>query len=286
MHLRSRFAITSALLLLPSLALAAEGTFDRTLNVSGATYLSVATGSGNIHLSPGSDSQVHIKGHVKSGSRSNWPLGGGSLEEQVREIVDHPPIEQQGSSIKIGRHTERLNNISIDYDITLPAGGEVEATSGSGDVRVERISGGVKVETGSGGIEASEIGGLVSLETGSGDIRAGLANARDVKAHTGSGNLRLGNVQGPLRADTGSGNIDISGKPSSSWKLEAGSGSVTLNTGQSHFTLDAETGSGDVHSDPPLLTHGSQEHGHISGDVNGGGPMVRIETGSGDIAIH
>ena len=52
-------------------AFAAEKSFDRTLTVNGPVTLHVSTGSGYIHVSPGSDNQVHIVGHVKSGN-SLW----------------------------------------------------------------------------------------------------------------------------------------------------------------------------------------------------------------------
>lgn len=282
-------AVSAALMLGPALARAAEGTFDRTLNVSGSTYLYVDTGAGNIHVSPGSGNQVHIVGHVKAGNNGwNWNWNGsndGGPEERVRKVVGNPPIRQEGSTIRIGKNQE-VHNVSIDYEITTPAGTKLEADSGSGDIRIRQITGGVVANTGSGNIEAAQIGGYVSLETGSGDIRSDVANSGEVKAHTGSGNVRLDNVQGALKADTGSGNIDVSGRPSSPWKLEAGSGNLTLNTGGAHYSLDAETGSGSLHTDPPMTTHGTQERHHISGDINGGGPMVRLETGSGDITIH
>lgn len=295
MRLRSSIALglaTSSVLLLlvtPCLALAAEGSFDRTLNTNGPTYLYVDTGSGYVHVSPGSDNQVHIVAHVKANNKGWWSGGSseGSPEDRVKKVVDNPPIQQQGNTIRIGKQQESwLRNISIDYEITTPATTQLEAGSGSGDIRVSRIVGSVKAETGSGGIEASAIGGNVNLETGSGDIRADLSSGRDVKAHTGSGSIRLGNVQGGLRAETGAGDIEVTGKPTSDWKIDTGSGSLTLNTQGAHSSLYAQTGSGNVHSDPPILTHGNQEHHRMSGEINGGGPMVRLETGSGNITIH
>ena len=73
-------ATALALAALP--ALASEATFERTLSVNGKVELSVSTGSGNIHLTPGSGNRVHIFGRVKSG----W----GGSDERVREIAAHP----------------------------------------------------------------------------------------------------------------------------------------------------------------------------------------------------
>jgi hypothetical protein len=267
---------------LPAAALAADGTFDKTLHVNGQVMLTVATGSGYVHVSPGSSSEVHIIGHVHA---NGWGFGD-SADDRVHQVVANPPIDQTGNIINIGRHHDWLRNISIDYDITAPKGTQLEANSGSGDLRLQDLGGPLKANTGSGEIEASGFSGRVDLETGSGDIHAGLQSSNDVKATTGSGSIHLQGVNGALFAETGSGDIEIGGRPNAPWKLETGSGGVTLNTGSSRFSLDASTGSGSVHSDPPITTHGSLERHHVTGDINGGGPTVRIETGSGDIRIH
>ena len=277
-----RWAAILALALTPAALFAAEGTFDKTLSVSGAANLSVSTGAGYIHITPGPEGSIHIVGHVHSSH--GW--FDGSPEDTVRKVTDNPPIEQNGNNVEVGKHTH-LQNVSIDYVITAPRGTTVEAGSGSGDLNISNLGAPLKAGTGSGSIEASDLSGDVALSTGSGDIRAMLNGAHYVKAGTGSGTIRLQGVTGGLFAETGSGDIEVGGQPGDGWKLETGSGSVTLNTGHgSHFNLDASTGSGDVHSDPPLLTHGSTDRHHITGEINGGGPTVRIETGSGDVRIH
>ncbi len=275
--------LLSGLLFVPAIASASEATFDRTLNVAGNVNVNVSTGSGYVHISPGSDNQIHIVGHVKS---SNGWFSGGSSDDRVKQIAANPPIEQSGNEVHIGKmNNDWWHNISIDYEITTPKGSNVNAGSGSGDLRINGILGGLKASTGSGSIEVGGIGGAVALETGSGDIKADLINPSSTKAQTGSGSIRLNGVVGGLKAGTGSGDIEIQGQPTSDWKLETGSGSVTLATGSAHFSLDASTGSGTVHSDPPITTHGSFEKHHVMGDINGGGPTVRVETGSGDIRI-
>ena len=281
-HVVKTAVLLGGLLLVPAIASAAEASFDRTLSVGGNPNVYVSTGSGYIHISPGSDSQIHIVGHVKS--NRNW--FGGSSDDQVKQIAANPPIEQSGNEVHIGKTDgDWQHNVSIDYDITMPKGSILNAGSGSGDLRINGIAGGLKASTGSGSIEAGGISGAVALDTGSGDIHADLVNSSSTKVQTGSGTIRVTGVKGGLKAGTGSGDIEIAGQPTSDWKLETGSGSVTLTVGSAHFTLDASTGSGTVHSDPPISTHGSLEKHHVMGDINGGGPTVRVETGSGDIRI-
>jgi hypothetical protein len=285
-------------------AFAAEKSFDRTLTVNGPVTLHVSTGSGYIHVSPGSDNQVHIVGHVK-GSNSWW--GGGSSDDAVAKVAGNPPIDQAGNIIRIGDEhgSEYFRHASIDYEITTPTNTMLTAESGSGDLQLSNLSGtvrghtgsgsiradklgaGSKLDTGSGTIEATNLMGSVTLETGSGDLRASLTSAGDVVASTGSGSINLTNVQGAVKAETGSGTLEISGQPTSPWKLETGSGDISMRLGGSaHFTLDAETGSGSVKSDLPLTLRGSLDKHHVVGTVNGGGPTIKAETGSGDIHIQ
>jgi hypothetical protein len=269
---------TAALVLAAVPALATEQTFERTLTVNGHLDLTVGTGSGNIHITPGAGNQVHIVGRVKS----NW----GGSDEKVREIAANPPIEQTGNIVRIGQRHENLHNISIDYEIQAPADAYLDAGSGSGNVTDDGVGENAKLSTGSGNVHATGLRGGFSVGTGSGNVYAEQAGSGDVKAETGSGNIDLKNVHGGLKAETGSGDIKIGGVPASAWKLETGSGSVELWVGDAPLTLDAESGSGNIHSDHEMLTQGSTDRHHVTGKLNGGGPTVRVETGSGDIRIH
>jgi hypothetical protein len=281
--------IAVALSLTIPAAFAAEKSFDRTLSVNGPVTLHVSTGSGYIRVSPGSDNQVHIVGHVKS-SNNSW-FGGGSGDDAVSRVADHPPIDQVGNIIRVGDEHggDFFRHVSIDYEITTPANtmlvaesgsgdlqlsnlnGTVKAHTGSGSIHAEKLGAGSRLETGSGSIDANGLMGPTTLQTGSGEIHAQLSSAGDVVAGTGSGDIKLDGVQGALKAET-----------------ETGSGDISLKLGNAHFTLDAETGSGSVRSDPPLTmtTHGSSDKHHVNGTVNGGGPTIKAETGSGDIHIQ
>lgn len=261
-------------------AMGAEATFDRTLNVTGHVELTVSTGSGNIHVTRGSDNQVHIYGRVKSG----W--GSGDAEQRVREIAAHPPIEQTGNIIQIGGHHFDLHNISISYEIQAPANSYLQANSGSGDLTIDNVADEAKLTTGSGNIHASSLHGGFTLHTGSGNIFAAQTGTGDVHADTGSGNIELRDIHGGLRATTGSGSIHIAGAPAGDWYIQTGSGNVEFSPGNSGLTLNASTGSGSVQTDHEMSMEGTVNRHHVTGKINGGGPMVRISTGSGDIRIH
>ncbi len=271
--------IALAMAILPAAAArAAEATFERDLVVSGRVDLTVATGSGSIHLTSGPAGRVHVFGRVKS----NW----GGSDEKVREIAAHPPIEQTGNIVQIGDKHRNLGNIGIDYEIQAPAGAFLDAAAGSGNLTDDGVGTDARLSTGSGSIRATGLQGGFSLETGSGNIDAEQSGAGDVKAETGSGSIALKNLHGGLRARTGSGNIKVDGIPAAPWRIETGSGSVEIETGNAGLTLDAEAGSGSVHCDREIVPEGTAERRHLKGKIGGGGPMVRINTGSGNIRIH
>ena len=89
LRLLPRFA--AAAILLPSLAFAAqagnEGSFDRTLSVSGKVQLDVETGSGSIEISPGASGSVEIHGVIKA---SGGFFSAGSVSEKIRRIEEDP----------------------------------------------------------------------------------------------------------------------------------------------------------------------------------------------------
>src|SRR5271165_4694143 len=65
-----------------------QGTFDRTLTVSGPVDLEVLTHSGDVTVRTGSSSAVIIHGKIFVSDR--WLRGG--RQADVSEIEQHPPI--------------------------------------------------------------------------------------------------------------------------------------------------------------------------------------------------
>jgi DUF4097 and DUF4098 domain-containing protein YvlB len=255
-----------------------EATFERNLTVNGRLDLTVATGSGSIHLTSGPAGHIHIFARVKAG----W----GASDDMVQQIAAHPPVQQTGNIVRIGGDHHLFSNISIDYEIQAPADAYLDAASGSGNVIDEGVGANAKLGTGSGSIHATGLHGGFSLGTGSGNIYAEQVGSGDVKASTGSGSIELKNLHGGLQAGTGSGNIKVDGTPDAPWRLHTGSGTVELWTNNAGLTLDASTGSGGIHSDREIVSHGTMDRHHLKGAIGGGGPEVRVETGSGSIRVH
>ena len=291
------------LLLAPVLLHArAEGHFDRTLQVSGTVSLDVTTGSGDVTIKAGGTDKVVVHGTVHS--NNDWFS---NAENAIHTVESNPPIQQNGSSIRIGYDLPEdvRRHVSISYQITVPADAtvqahsgsgslgvegvraEVQAQTGSGEIRVRDVGGRSRVQTGSGSIRAENVAAPFYAHTGSGDIEAELTGSGDVDVQTGSGGIRLRGVKGGLRARSGSGDLTADGSVGGPWSLQTGSGSIRLAVGTGNgFNLDVHTSSGSIHSDLPITVQGSLGRHELKGTVRGGGPEVEVSSGSGDVDIR
>src|SRR5437763_15605700 len=86
-------------LLVPAALFGAEGSFEKTLQVTGPVQLEVLTSSGNIEVRAGGSGAVRVSGRIKTSA--GW--FGGDAEGRVRALESNPPISQVGNYIRIGK---------------------------------------------------------------------------------------------------------------------------------------------------------------------------------------
>ena len=299
------FAIAAGMLLVSATAFAStpQGTFDKTFQVSGPVDLEVQTHSGDIIVHSGPAGSVSIHGKIFVGD--HWLLG--NRHADVSDIEQHPPLRQEGNSIRIDY--VNAHDISVDYEITVPeettirthsgsgdqtiegTHGNVDLQSGSGDVRLTRLTGEIHLQTGSGNVRAREISGAVRGGAGSGDMELEETGSGDVDLHTGSGNITARGVQGALRAEAGSGDITAEGTQTGAWEIRTGSGNVHVRLpANAAFDANISTSSGSVDVGAPITMtvqgRVQESRKSIIGKVRGGGPELTLRTGSGDIHIE
>ena len=302
---RTFLSLTLGVLLASTLTAAStpQGHFEKTFQVSGPVNLEVQTRSGDIIVHSGPAGSVSIRGKIYVGD--HWLFG--SRHTDVSDIEQHPPLRQDGNSIRIDYVNVR--DISVDYEITVPEDtavrthtgsgdqtvegtrGNADLQSGSGDMKLSRLTGEIRVQTGSGNVLAREISGSVRGGAGSGDIEIEETGKGDIDLHTGSGNITARGIQGAFRADAGSGDITAEGAQTGAWEIRTGSGNVHVRLpANAAFDANISTSSGTLDVDAPITMtvqgRVQETRKSIVGKVRGGGPLLTLRTGSGDIHIQ
>jgi hypothetical protein len=312
--------LLAAVALNPLSAIAAESaTFDRSFKVSAPVRLELSNGSGNVEIRGSSDGTVHIHGKVMPGG---WSLFGGSAKS-VDEVAANPPVEQSGNTIRIGKNTSWLKNVSIDYQVEVPheteidAGvasggvtidnvkGPVKASSASGYVHVYRVAGDTQVNAASGSIDVSTIGGFLRVSSASGDIvisdvkgevkvSAASGSIRvqhpgdRVDANAASGSIEVVGASNDVKVHAISGSIEVSGNPSASrlWELKTISGSVELRVpSNASFLLSAESTSGDIRTSIPVILEEQNKHS-LRAHIGDSSGRVEVHTVSGSVNVE
>ena len=294
-----------------------EGSFDRNLAVSGATRLELSNGSGSVRITGSTDGKVHIHGQVSAGSFF------GSAKDELKKVLDNPPIEQHAGSIRIGKDFTGFRNTSISYTIEVPqetevfikvasgsqeiknVRGPVEVESASGDVRVENVDRNVQIKSASGSIHVQNLGddarmtsasGSIEVDTVKGDLRThALSGSITIKspggrvdAETASGSVQVYGANNDVKASSASGGINVQGNPSgnSYWHLRTASGGVDVSVPKdAGFHLSAEAISGQIRTDLPIIIEDQDKHS-LRARIGTPGGRVEIRTASGGIHVQ
>jgi len=306
--------------LAPLQALAADNTFDRTFKVSGpVTRIELSNGSGNVEIRSSADGQVHIHGKVTAGG---WTVFG-NTEKNAQEALANPPLEQSCDTIRIGKNSSWLKNVSIEYKIEVPQATEIDAEVASGGITVNKVRGPVKASSASGyvhvysverdvqasaasgSIEVIGVGGYVRVSNASGDVNISDTKG-DVKATAASGSIRIQKPGDRVEASSASGSVEViganndvkvhlisgsiqvSGNPTGNrlWDLKSVSGSVEIHVPQNaSFLLSAESTSGDIRTSIPVIIEEQNKHS-LRAHVGDSSGRVEVHTVSGGINLR
>ncbi len=295
----------------------AEGSFDKTLTVSGPIRLEFINGSSDSHVAAGPAGEVRIHGEIQVHA---WSEKAG--QRKVGDVQAAPPVVQEGDVIRIGANAS-THDLSIEYTITVPADSEIRATTGSGDLnvsglkgpanfignsgdlKISDISGDVQVTGGSGSIDLTQISGQVSVNSGSGDITLDRIHD-DIRLQTGSGSIEITDPAGKVEANTGngdvtirgatddvrvrtsSGDVNIDGNPgaASFWDFRTNSGDVELKVpATASFRFYARSSSGDISAEVPVTMEGTTGKHEFQARIGDGKARVEVKSTSGSISL-
>ena len=295
-----------------------SGSFDRSLDVSGPIRLELSNVAGDVSIVGSTDGKVHVHGDVRVSG-----FGFGNPRSRLDSIVSNPPVELKGDTLRIGKDTTRLHNVSISYSVEVPRDTTVNSSSVSGSQTVRDVRGPVQASSVSGTVRGKDIGREVRLSSTSGsidaencgdDVRATsvsgtvtVLNAKgDVLAHSVSGDVHVQNPGGRVDTNTSSGSVDvrdangdvkahatagrvtIQGNPAgnSYWDLKTVSGTVDIAVPSSaSFHLSAGAVTGQIRAQIPIMIEEQGKHS-LRAHMGDGGGRVEIHTVSGGIEVN
>lgn len=182
---------------------AQETTHTFPIEVDG--HISASTPDGHITVEAWDGDEVSLVVRKRVRTRKS----AASAEEQFGKMrVD---IEQTSSTLDIRGDVPDYRmgigyGFSIDYEMRVPAGVDLELRTSDGPVRVNGVYGKVYARSSDGDIAVDRIG-TAELRTSDGDIRADAIEG-DLSAVTSDGDIRVSNVGGDAHVRSSDGNVD------------------------------------------------------------------------------
>ena len=261
-----------------------DGSFERTLRVTGFADLELTTDAGGIYVVPGPPGTIRIRGILKAGD--NWFRRRQDVESRIRELEAHPPIVQNGNSIRVEvRDRSLLKDISMRLEVEAPPDSRLRARADSGGIDVRGIKGPVDCHTDSGGIHASEIDSEVRAAADSGGIHIRSVNG-PVYARADSGGIEALEISGSVDAQADSGGIRVSQTAPAPIKTRSDSGGADITLARTGgYDIQAHAGSGGI-TVPDVTVSGRISQHEVNGKLRGGGALVDVRTDSGPIDIR
>ncbi len=290
----------------------------RTVKIDANGTLEISNVSGDITVtgSERRDIQLEVTKRARERDRAEAKRELDLVQVDVTERAGRVEVQT-----RYPRDARRLR-VSVDYDVLVPLGVQVNAKSVSGDVRVKNVRGESRAETVSGNVTvgaaarlalAKSVSGNVEIASASsemaltvasvsGNILAKGVKVRTLDAGSVSGDLLLSSVQcerATIRSV--SGNLEYGGSLAKNgrYELKSHSGDVRLYLPVTMgFELEASSFSGDVRSELPLTLRGNDTAARGIGGRTGrrtgqalrgvfgdGSALLEVTTFSGNIVI-
>jgi DUF4097 and DUF4098 domain-containing protein YvlB len=160
--------------------------------------------------------------------------------------ADEVTVTHEGDAVQVIGPKGRLGFLGGDQhivlDITVPQESEATVRTGSADVALHGALAACRIRSGSGDVRIDELTGPATVETGSGDVRISTASA-EMRIKSGSGDIRVERADAAAALSTGSGDVSI-GTTVAPVAIKSGSGDVVVT--EAHDDVALSTGSGDL----------------------------------------
>jgi DUF4097 and DUF4098 domain-containing protein YvlB len=213
----------------------------------------------------------------RSWRRYTW-INDGSVDVRLSlptgsELEGEADLAALGVTGRLGPCRFRTGMGEIAVDEIGPA----HLRTGMGSIGARRIDGSLDAHTGSGRIRIQRVTGAATIKSSNGSIEAGAIDG-DAKINTANGDISVDRAGAGLSAKSANGSIDVGAIEDGSISAQTAAGDISIGvTAGTAVYLDLST-----------------SYGHVDNGLDaGGGPPegarsahVQARTGVGDVRIH
>ena len=174
---------------------------ERSFALGDGGSVTVSTKNGSIRFSGTDGDQVRLVATKRARTRDNLDL----IEIQIKDSPERIDVETMVPF--------RVSNASVSYELEVPFGTRIEATTKNGSIRITGTSGLARAKTVNGSVKVTDFAGGVAAETVNGSVNVAWAKVQDqakttLKTVNGSIETRFpSDVSGSFNARTVNGSI-------------------------------------------------------------------------------
>lgn len=261
---------------------------EKRFTVSGTPDIKLTTFDGSIEIQSWDKPDVLVEIEKRGATRESVDALKVTAEQHGNTIEVEVKGPARESFTGIGFH----RSISARLIVSLPRRSDVQARSGDGTIRIDRVNGRIELRTGDGGIRATDVAGELTLNTSDGTVTVAGAEGR-LDLDTGDGGVNVTGKLTSVRLHTGDGSIVYRAEPGSTmadpWEISTGDGGVSLFLPRDFGAdLDVRTGDGTIRNELQVTsdTGGEVSRRTVRGKLNAGGKLLRVRTGDGSIRLR
>lgn len=262
---------------------------EKRFQVSGAPDVRVSTFDGSIDLRSWDRGEVLVEVEKRGPDEDALKsIQVRASQEGNRVNVDVTRPSGRDTFVGIGLHVSTTAKLIV----SVPRRLTLEARSGDGAIRAERLEGRIELRTTDGSVRADEVRGQIDIQTRDGSITIEDGEGALILS-TGDGGITTTGRFESLKARSGDGSVTVRADRGSllrsDWTLTTEDGSVAVYLPDLFDAeIDAETGDGTIRSEFEI-EGGNRDRAarHVlHGKLGRGGNLLRIRTGDGSISLR
>lgn len=218
---------------------------------------------------------------VVSGRKAVKALDRSKADELSSQCKVEPRVAGETVTLNVLGHEREGSTVTMDLEITAPAGASVEVRGRSGDVEVSEVTGGVRIDRESAGVRLNKVGGKVDIDIRRLEILRASDVAGDVSVRGRGRDIELEDVRG---------SVSVDGSYSGETHLKRITGVVRFQSSVTEFRMESVPGELDLSLSSlsatnvkgPLVMKAKSKDVQLT-DVS---ESVQLDIGRGDVEIR